>query len=228
MSEDPAGSLVPAGGTGSNRGGSAWARGRLAVDVAAWALLVVVGFAFLLVYESTPGEAASPPARWPTETSLTPARAGAWSLVVFAHPRCPCTRATLDSLARLTARGGDRLEASVVLVRDQSTEEGWERGDLREKAERIPGVRLHVDAGGVEARRFGAVSSGQTLLFDPDGALRFSGGLTVLRGHDGDSPGSGAVEALLAGREPSVVETPVYGCPLLAAACEGGDEPCTR
>ena len=38
-------------------------------------------------------------------------------------------------------------------------------------------------------QRFGAETSGQTLLYDRDGRLLFSGGTTGSRGHDGDNAG---------------------------------------
>jgi hypothetical protein len=221
MSEGPAQTLT-GGGEPSRR-----ASPRFALDVAAWVALVVIGFALVLVYGSTPGRAASAPPRWPAGSALSPATGGAWTLVLFAHPHCPCTRATLDSLARITARAGERVQAQVVLVRDPSVAKGWERGEILEKARRIPGVAIRVDDAGVEARRFGAASSGQALLFDPEGVLRFSGGLTVLRGHAGDSPGSDAVRVLLEGGSTPVAETPVYGCPLFDE-CDDGDLPCTR
>ena len=45
------------------------------------------------------------------------------------------------------------------------------------------------DDDGAEARRFGAETSGQTLLYDARGALAFSGGITGARGHAGDNAG---------------------------------------
>ena len=71
-------------------------------------------------------------AKWRELTrGLAPLRAPGgrtWRLVVFAHPQCPCTRATLDVLARSSARAGARLEATVALVREAGTKAGWERG----------------------------------------------------------------------------------------------------
>ena len=53
------------------------------------------------------------------------------------------------------------------------------------------------DDDGAEARRFGAETSGQTLLYDEHGALLFSGGITGARGHAGDNAGRASLVALL-------------------------------
>jgi hypothetical protein len=182
--------------------------------VGAWAALVLAGFVLLLGYGTTPTPAGVAPPAWPAGSALSRAGAGAWDLLLFAHPHCPCTKATLDVLAAVTAREPERLRARVVVVRERSAPAGWERGEVLARASRIPGVRVTVDADGAEARRFGAASSGHAFLYDPGGALRFSGGLTAMRGHAGESPGSRSVAALLRGQPALVPEAAVYGCPL--------------
>ena len=186
-----------------------------------WALAVGVGFAFAFRFEGTAGEAASAPTTWPAATSVLPAGGGKSTLLLFAHPRCPCTRATLSELSLLLTHEAAAVEARVLFVRPPGVELGWERSDLWETASRIPGLRVIADPDGAEARRFGAVVSGQVLLFAPDGSLRFSGGITASRGHQGDNPGRSAIEALLEGRPSTISTTPVFGCRLLAGACDG-------
>ena len=113
----------------------------------------------------------------------------------------------------LAAKG--RLRAYVVLVRPQGAAPGWEQTDLWRQAAAIPGTILSVDESGREAAYFGAATSGQTLLYDESGHLRFSGGITAARGYYGDNAGSGAILALLGNSKASLSSTPVYGCPLL-------------
>ena len=69
----------------------------------AWAAVVSGGFAVLMRYKSTPGEAHRPPAQWPRESRLQRASGQRATLVLFAHPECPCTRASVTELARLVA-----------------------------------------------------------------------------------------------------------------------------
>ncbi len=53
------------------------------------------------------------------------------------------------------------------------------------------------DDDGAEAKRFGAETSGQTLLYDERGTLAFSGGITGSRGHAGDNAGRASLLALI-------------------------------
>ena len=59
-----------------------------------------------------------------------------------------------------------------------------------------------------------ASTSGQTLLFDRDGDLIFSGGITGGRGHSGDNAGRDAIVSLVESGESTLDETPVFGCSL--------------
>lgn len=201
---------------------------RRLLPAAAWLAAVVLGFALLARHDTTPGEAAPVPERWPSAAALVPAKAPAATLLVFAHPKCPCTRATLGELEVLMARTLGRVEAQVVFVRPPGVAAGWERTDLWTKAARIPGVVATADEGGAEAVRFGALTSGQVCLYDARGVLRFSGGITGARGHAGDNPGRSAVEAFLLGTAQGPSTTPVFGCRLLAPCCETGGGTCPR
>jgi hypothetical protein len=71
-----------------------------------------------------------------------------------------------------------------------------------------------VDEGGREARRFGASVSGQTVVYDQGGRLRFAGGITGARGHAGDNAGRRQVMRQLASSAGAGGATPVFGCEL--------------
>jgi hypothetical protein len=97
--------------------------------------------------------------------------------------------------------------------------------DLLASAAAIPGVVVVRDDEGVEAGRFRAATSGQTMLYDTAGTLLFSGGITSARGHAGDNAGREAVVSLLTTDEAARKETPVFGCPLFAQTeCLTGKE----
>ena len=205
-------------------------RGRVRIlgPTALWLFCVTLGFAALDGHDRTPGATAPAPGRWPADCGLAPRTAGLPTLVLFAHPLCPCTRATVGELEVLMAREAGRVDARVVFVRPPGVEPRWERTALWDRVARIPGVVVSADEGGVEASRFGAKTSGQVLLYDPDGVLRFSGGITASRGHAGDNAGRAAVEGLLSGRTDVPASTPVYGCPLLAPPCDPKGATCVR
>ena len=79
------------------------------------------------------------------------------------------------------------------------------------------------DDNGVEAARFGAVTSGQTVLYDEDGALLFTGGITGARGHSGDNAGRASVVALFESRTGRTSWTSVFGCGLFSTNLDQDD-----
>lgn len=136
------------------------------------------------------------------------------TLIMLAHPHCPCTRASIGELALLMAHAQGRVNAYVLFLKPQGFTDDWEKSDLWRSAAEIPGVSVLKDEGGVEAARFHAATSGQTVLYDATGRLLFSGGITGGRGHSGDNAGRSAITALLNEGEAEQAETAVYGCPL--------------
>lgn len=178
-----------------------------------WLVAVVSGMAVVLAYASASGAPATAPPRFPAETAV-PRPAARALLVLFLHPRCPCSRATVSELAVLMARERASLDAVVLVLRPAGVDPGWERTDLWTAAERIPGVRVLVDEEGREARRFGARTSGQVLVYDANGTLVFSGGITAARGHEGDNAGRDDIQSLVETGRASGSHTQVYGCRL--------------
>ena len=178
-----------------------------------WVLTLAPGFALLWAYTMRPGEAEGAPDVWPAGTRIARNRDRA-TLVLFAHPQCPCTRASLAELARLMARSEDRLGANVVILRPSDVGGGWDSSDLWRRASAIPGVTIVRDDDGVEAARFHATTSGATVLYDIQGRLVFSGGITLARGHEGDSAGLQRIRSLLRTGKADRSDAPVYGCSL--------------
>jgi hypothetical protein len=185
----------------------------LAALAVVWLAVLGLGHSWLLDYQSGPGASGPAPADWPAGSFLRP-MAGRFTLLLFAHPYCPCTRASLEELSWVVARSRGRLDACLLFVRPPGAADGWERTDSWTAAAAIPGVRVAADADGQEARRFGARTSGQVLLYDSGGQLVFRGGITAGRGHQGDNPGRRALLARMAGDEEETGESPVFGCPL--------------
>lgn len=136
---------------------------------------------------------------------------GRWQLTVYAHPHCPCTKATLAEVKALADAFPD-LDVRVRIVRPTGSPDGWERGPTWDAAVQIPGCDVAGDDGGREARQHGAETSGHAVLADPAGRAVFRGGLTVGRGRKGN--GRNPVRAWLAGAEAAPGTAPVYGCSL--------------
>lgn len=190
---------------------------------ALWLLTIGAGTGALWGYESRPGPAAAAPDRWPAASRIKPS--GRATLVMSAHPRCPCTRASIGELAKLMTQAQGRVTAYVLFVRPPDFAAGWEQTDLWASAAAIPGVTPVRDDGGAEAGLFHAATSGQTALYDAAGRLLFSGGITRARGHAGDNAGLTAAVSLLTSGETEERGTPVFGCPLFAQTeCPAGME----
>jgi hypothetical protein len=190
-----------------------WSRLIGVAGVVLWFGLIATGLVSLSLYEHAAGAAAVAPAEWPRETRLkpTPGRA---TLVIVTHPKCPCTVATLEELDDLMAHSGNKLTTYLLLAKPQDAPPNWEYGDISRKALTIPGVTVVVDHNETEAKYFGAATSGQVLLYGPDGHLLFAGGITASRGHAGDNAGRFAIESLLETGRAETNTTNVYGCPL--------------
>ena len=186
--------------------------GWLALGVV-WALAVGAGFIGLWRYKSLPGESGAGPESWPSASRISRPHDRA-TLVMFAHPRCPCSRASVTELGRLMARFDGRLAGYVVFARPADVGEDWDHTELRKRAEAIPGVSVLSDDGGLEAARFHVLTSGAAVLYDAGGGLLFSGGITAARGHEGDSFGIQRISSLLTTGKADRPDAPVFGCAL--------------
>jgi len=185
----------------------------LVLGLLAWCGAIGFGMNTLARYSNTPGTPASPPASWPQQAPVELAQ-GKLSVLVFVHPQCPCSRATLGELERLLACCRARIQTSVFFYRPRDAAESWSQSDLWHTAAAMPGVRVVDDPGASTARLFGARVSGQVLVYDAQGRLAFQGGITARRGHSGDNDGRDAITAIARNLIPSRRVTPAFGCAL--------------
>jgi hypothetical protein len=179
-----------------------------------WLASVTSGLGILFVYDHTAGADTSVPAHWPSRSKL-PEDSAQPTLIMFAHPKCPCTRASIGELAVLMTHFRNRVNARVIFFRPKGSGEEWLDTDLWRSAEAIPGVIVQADQDGNEARCFQVTTSGHVLLYDVGGKLLFSGGITLSRGHSGDNEGSSAITKWLNHDLAAAAATPVFGCSLL-------------
>lgn len=149
-------------------------------------------------------------------------------LVVFAHPKCPCTRATMAAIERLQRDAPGAFATRVVFYEPLDADPSWRRTALWARAERLVDAKAIPDPGGVMTSDAGAVVSGCTALFDLDGEPVFWGGVTPSRGHEGESVGLSALRSLLRGEGSAVRGASVFGCEIVGAGdralggCGGG------
>lgn len=186
----------------------------LQIAIGCWLLAVGGGFLVITHYQNGAGKAGNSPQHWPVGTQVA-RDSKRDTLLMFVHPQCPCTSASMEELNRLLARSHDKVAVQVWFFSPTNFSENWAQGKLWQSATAIPGVTVHLDRNGAQARFFGAETSGYVLLYDTRGELLFKGGITGSRGHAGDNAGESAVAALLAGGKPVVSQSKVYGCSLL-------------
>lgn len=168
-----------------------------------WLLGLTFGARAVYHYATDRGASGATPATWPSASQLAPVSTGA-TAVMFLHPDCPCSRASVHELS--TVIGALPLGARVIVVF-----EGTSDGALWTTVGAIPQIVRVVDDG-VEGARFGARTSGYTVVYDARGALVFRGGITGSRGHVGDNVGRQQFGEALQGRPQG--KHPVFGCAL--------------
>jgi hypothetical protein len=193
----------------------------LALAAGLWVVGIGAGIRQVYLFETTAGAVGSTPLTWPGASGIGRST-GQSTVVMLMHPQCSCSSASLAELREIMARVRAPTVAWVLFVQSAATPESatWR------EAQRIPGVRVGVDSKGVEAARFGALTSGHTVVYDATGRLRFAGGITGARGHAGESMARHQVLAAL-DDPPAATERPgeklrpwetlrhwVFGCPL--------------
>ncbi len=183
------------------------------LTVLIWVIVILAGMAFLTNYAFTAGATGVVPDKWPSASRISRG-VKVPTLIMFVHPRCPCSRASLEELNWLVTRCQSKVDAQIWLVQPEGTTSDWSDSELRRKAVTIQGVTVHEDKDGVEAGRFQAQTSGATVLYDREGRLIFQGGITMMRGHMGGNPGLSAIISLLDDQNAETAHTPVFGCPL--------------
>jgi hypothetical protein len=188
----------------------------LTVVIVSWVAIVTAGMGVLLTYSFAPGVQAKAPTAWPSASTLV-REPDLHTLVMVAHPRCSCTRASIAELSWVMTRLHGQLRAYVLFAAPEDVSEDWERTDLWESAAIIAGVTVVGDPGGRQAERFGAKTSGQVALYDADGVLVFKGGITPSRSHVGDNVGRQRIVSLVTAGYAERSESSVFGCPITDA-----------
>ncbi len=194
-----------------------------ALAAAVWVVTVGAAVRSIRAFESTPGRAALAPERWPA-SSIIEREPGAWTLVMLVHPHCSCSRASVSELGAIVQQAPRNVRTFVLAYRPHEYAPSWSRTDVWTAATRLPRIRVISDVDGREARRFGGFTSGQTFVFDLQGNRRFSGGVTLLRGHAGLNSGRVEVIRILSGGSGAGAH-PVFGCAIVPQTAEKREAP---
>jgi hypothetical protein len=176
-----------------------------------WSAAILFGLWQAAAYSNSSAEVLPQASQWPADTRIALA-ADRPTMLVALHPRCVCSRATLEELGRLLAQTPTPIRVEILLYQPDNAPGSWAESDLTARARSMPGVFVRADSKGLEAERFGISVSGHTALYGPDGRLLFSGGITWARGHAGDNAGRSAILSILSKGQSATSRTPVFGC----------------
>lgn len=182
--------------------------------VIAWSVLVLIGYGCMVFYSTAPAKSAISVGPFPTGSAL--AKGSGLTLVTFLHPRCPCSKASVSELQELLAQSKfpSNLTVYAVVSQPHGSSAGFTQGAILDSLSGMKNVQLIIDKDDLESQRFGALTSGQTLLFDSQGNCLFSGGITAARGEVGANAGVDALLQCIASGQASPNKTPVFGCSL--------------
>lgn len=178
-----------------------------------WLVLILCAFYYLLVYQNKSIVSKSHPQSWPKSSSLSISHERP-NLLMFLHPACPCSKASLAELDRLLSNFPNRLNVVLVFISPDSANKDWHKTSLWLQASGISGLDLFVDTERRETSLFNSKSSGEVLLYDRNGYLLYSGGLTASRGHQGDNIGRDSIEYYLQHGLMKHSSAPSFGCEL--------------
>ena len=184
--------------------------------IVTWLAMVCVGMFGLTAYANYSEPAPHVTKEW-LETSSIERSRNQGQLIAFIHPRCSCSRATVRQLMQLTSQATGSFDVSFQFFCPSSQPRSWVKTPLWEMASTLPNAQCEIDWDGTEAQLHGVNTSGHVLFFDEQGTCQFNGGVTISRGHDGESVALKTLSLIVNQRHTSFVEYPVFGCALFTS-----------
>src|SRR5712675_1077898 len=120
-----------------------------------WFAVILAAMVVIASYSNAPGATREAPVQWPiaSQISLDGHRP---TLIMFVHPHCPCTQASVCELERLLASCQGRLSARVVFIHPAGTTTAWVETDLWRRVAAIPEVTALRDDDSRETKLFQA------------------------------------------------------------------------
>ncbi len=180
-----------------------------------WLLLCAASFGALNWYKLKPGPVGKINSFWPQNIPHEHNRT-TYNLVLFAHPRCGCTSASLMELEKILVKTKNNLKVKIFFYHPKGESANWSDGESKTMALKLPNTEVYDDDGGEVARRFGAMTSGQTLVYSLEGKLVYAGGITESRGHTGDNTGARSIASVVETGKTIINTQPVFGCVLFS------------
>lgn len=185
----------------------------MCVFLTLWGAGILWSYQKLSSFVRAPGEPANASLHWDQHSGLQfdPSKN---NLFVFIHPKCSCSKATLWDLETLLSKVENKVAVTVIFDWPTGKSEAWYKGSIWKLANSLKNVRIFVDHDSRERTRFQVKTSGQALYYSKAGELIFSGGLTPMRGHVGDSIGQEMILGHVQSNSILTRSTAVFGCSL--------------
>ncbi len=178
-----------------------------------WGAVIGVGLLWMTDYSLSPGSHEEPLVERPSDTPV-PFSEEKSTLVIFLHPRCPCTHPSVAAIERLMVRKHDMVLQPIFYL-PGSKPETWARADYWDRVVDAGAHEPLIDVDGGVARQFHATTSGHAILFSVDGEVLYSGGITSGRVHEGDNLGLTTLTRVLEQVPVQDATFPVYGCSIV-------------
>lgn len=178
-----------------------------------WLVVIAYGYILITHYELKPSSKITKLRSWPSDSHLKHDSKLA-TLVIFIHPQCPCSKASIAELDRLLTSFHNKLKTIVVFSKPKGESEAWVKSSLWTKVQSLTGVISYIDNDNFEANNFMVDTSGEVLLFDASGKLIYHGGITASRGHEGDNKGKTTISDYLRTGRINEKEGYAFGCVL--------------
>ncbi|HIA53604.1 MAG TPA: hypothetical protein EYN91_16180 [Candidatus Melainabacteria bacterium] len=187
----------------------------LLVAYVVWIGMLFIGHLVLFEYELTPSPLTNTKRVFPHHSGVQLAH-GRQNIVLFLHPACPCSVATVDEFHQLMRQGDKDSVGTVIFYMPPEKEGEWSLAPIIQSVKRIRNVSVEYDTDGSLAQTFGVTTSGHVLIYDGRGVLQFTGGITGSRGHSGDNHYLELAKQCILARKAKYTTTPVFGCSLRA------------
>jgi hypothetical protein len=186
-----------------------------------WLLSALAAFSYINRYSTRPGAVGELPPRSEIQRILS--NNDQTSIILFVHPKCVCSDATVDELKDLLSQFEKKQQPQVYVqfyYPADKTPEWAKESDLYKKLSLFKDWHLRLDQAGGQAFAWGAMTSGYAIMVNKQGNVIFNGGLTVTRGHRGENIGkSGLKKAISFYSELSPdtpLQGPTFGCSLFS------------
>src|SRR5688572_8091277 len=121
----------------------------LKLSMVLWIGVVIVGELILLRYANAPGLQARAPSAWPQASQISRI-SGQPTLLMFAHPFCPCSRASLSELSKILTQAQNKTQAVILFINPK--QEVLSKTSLWNQAVKIPNVTVIEDKNNSESR----------------------------------------------------------------------------